>query len=1204
MAARRPRTSGRVTSKNNPGVVERDEDAGERGGKLRKRKMSDMLGPPWSKDDLEQFYQAYRKFGKDWSKVAGSMSKRTVEMVEALYSMNKAYLSLPEATTSPEVLIAMMTDHYNILEERRSEEDEESSEEFANSDRSHQTQSHQTSSRLRARVTSSSNPGTLSYGGPSPAKKPRSAAASRPRIVGKRTPRYPNGSALEPRMKTKVVANKALQEETSDEDYDFSKAAQTLVTASQRAASPLVAAHTPSRRNSRAALQNGHSREAPSKAESGGSGPKHTASNSGEVGHDGSHDSKERRNKGSRTATADETDVVDGVKRRPSDGKGKWKKPLPKRLKLQKLEKYDDAKEECSQSGTQDADTKEEDEERQMSGQKKMRHLSQRTKKRSRQLFSGGADFKLRCSDVIVAFVVDVENQSTALDTLATLADLSLAGLLPSPTGDSDPGTSSFREKIEDKILKRKEFSPPKCAGSVASLNDNAEKREDRKEDAEEERGIEESEKDDSHIVTKPGQLSASPTDSRKRKRMTAIEKMESQGKVVAEEINQRKPDTEVPPAKIEISAALKPRSKPKRTLSAKGPLKQGIKANKTGETSGVDQNQLAQGHGQSVTTDEGTLPLKLRSKKKGLAEKGPVNRFKEVSTDGLNGGIERDAAHCPHATADLGAFNTKARLIHCLSPKVRRWCMFEWFYSAIDLPWFARNEFVEYLNHAGLGHVPRLTRVEWGVIRSSLGKPRRLSQRFLQEEREKLEAYRESVRTHYHELRGGLREGLNSDLARPLTDTDAMPVHPLENMPEMMRRKRIILDPLDRTAEDLKHEAKRVRVSAAGAARAALNERLERPASLPGIPSFSPFFLNNLTKRAQDDSVDSVRLAKAATNEAVAATKQAIMSQPCTPGQSQARETDIRTLVDLGNALNKKEALVVELRRMNDEAVSYKGSDMFQRQYATIILQLKEVNEQVYEALKHLRHRNKYEDSALPPWHRPAAAQATPGRPSFVAGPLEPGPPLPEVAASAKKHAKALVSVAMETLYNCKYEEANELVSAALASVERKPLPTITTVGTPKTEGLSGASTGHSVVAPAVAMEVDEVIKPAAPPLGETVSTVKTEDVATKEPNPSSRTQSEEDEYLTDLMANCVTTLMMVQTLTEGQFSPAEVIQTLDTALESLRPRTAQNHLIFKEIEQQLGYVKTQILTPIQIPIQSGIPSPTEGLITQPKGV
>lgn len=54
-----------------------------------------------------------------------------------------------------------------------------------------------------------------------------------------------------------------------------------------------------------------------------------------------------------------------------------------------------------------------------------------------------------------------------------------------------------------------------------------------------------------------------------------------------------------------------------------------------------------------------------------------------------------------------------------CLSSHlVRRWCTFEWFYSAIDYPWFAKREFEEYLNHVGLGHIPRLTRVEWGVIR------------------------------------------------------------------------------------------------------------------------------------------------------------------------------------------------------------------------------------------------------------------------------------------------------------------------------------------------------------------------------------------------------------------------------------------------------------------------------------------------------
>ena len=50
--------------------------------------------------------------------------------------------------------------------------------------------------------------------------------------------------------------------------------------------------------------------------------------------------------------------------------------------------------------------------------------------------------------------------------------------------------------------------------------------------------------------------------------------------------------------------------------------------------------------------------------------------------------------------------------------PLARRRCIFEWFYSAIDHPWFAKMEFVDYLNHVVLGHVPRLTRLEWSVIK------------------------------------------------------------------------------------------------------------------------------------------------------------------------------------------------------------------------------------------------------------------------------------------------------------------------------------------------------------------------------------------------------------------------------------------------------------------------------------------------------
>jgi hypothetical protein len=43
------------------------------------------------------------------------------------------------------------------------------------------------------------------------------------------------------------------------------------------------------------------------------------------------------------------------------------------------------------------------------------------------------------------------------------------------------------------------------------------------------------------------------------------------------------------------------------------------------------------------------------------------------------------------------------------------------------------------------------------------------LSKQFLHEEREKLSQYRDSVRQHYAELRSGVREGLPTDLARPL---------------------------------------------------------------------------------------------------------------------------------------------------------------------------------------------------------------------------------------------------------------------------------------------------------------------------------------------------------------------------------------------------------------------------------------------------
>ncbi|KAI3510864.1 hypothetical protein L1887_18001 [Cichorium endivia] len=81
----------------------------------RKKKLSDMLGPHWSKDELEHFYEAYCKHGRDWRKVAAVLRNRSVEMVESVYSLNKAYLSLPKGTASVAGFIAMMTDYYSNM---------------------------------------------------------------------------------------------------------------------------------------------------------------------------------------------------------------------------------------------------------------------------------------------------------------------------------------------------------------------------------------------------------------------------------------------------------------------------------------------------------------------------------------------------------------------------------------------------------------------------------------------------------------------------------------------------------------------------------------------------------------------------------------------------------------------------------------------------------------------------------------------------------------------------------------------------------------------------------------------------------------------------------------------------------------------------------------------------------------------------------
>ena len=87
------------------------------------------------------------------------------------------------------------------------------------------------------------------------------------------------------------------------------------------------------------------------------------------------------------------------------------------------------------------------------------------------------------------------------------------------------------------------------------------------------------------------------------------------------------------------------------------------------------------------------------------------------------------------------------------LSRLVNRWIFSEWFYSWVDKAFFISKPLKDTLMDLGIpSEVFRddgngLNRYEWGVIKSSLGKPRRFSKAFITHERAKLKRYREIFR-------------------------------------------------------------------------------------------------------------------------------------------------------------------------------------------------------------------------------------------------------------------------------------------------------------------------------------------------------------------------------------------------------------------------------------------------------------------------
>lgn len=1108
----------------------KDGDSGKRSN-TRKRKLTDMLGPRWTMEELTRFYDSYRKYGKDWKKVAGAVRNRSSEMAESLYTMNRAYLSLPHGTASAAGLIAMMTDHYSNL--AGSDSDQESNDGVGSS--------RKTQKRARGKVqpppTTKApdeqfvphSPITASnYGCLSLLKKKRSGG-SRPRPVGKRTPRFPVSFSYENANGENYFSptRQGLKLKSNDDDDDVAhEIANILAEASQRGGSPQVSG-TPNRR-----------------AESVMSSPFRHAQRKHSVAKKSSSklmvtDSDEEDLEGSTEADTGELTQY----KSPMTGlKGqKGKKLEGRKTEVDNINDshLDDIKEECS--GTEEG--------QRLGAMRGKFDVEVNDNKISRSPIK-------RTKSKKVLFRRD---EGPAFEALQTLADLSLM----MPTENEDESRVQFKDEHDDHVDE-----------SVPLANQSREKR---RSGGVRMKGNQISSCEvGSSKTLKPGKGSviyaSSPEEIQDAHRSTPkITRKKQKTQVSKNQKTEAHADVHLSkPLGIETGdASKKSTTKSKKSSQSSPPKLMKISDNSSSADLRKEGSDSAQSAIQVPATNQVNLPTKVRSRRK-MDLKKPVvqkdSKFPEkISNDGTNSSFG--------SVADT-ALKSKA-LSKCLSnQRLRRWCTYEWFYSAIDYPWFAKKEFIEYLCHVGLGHVPRLTRVEWGVIRSSLGKPRRFSEQFLKEEKEKLNQYRDSVRKHYTELRDGFRDGLPTDLARPLSvgqrviaihpktreihdgsvltvehskcrvqfdrhdlgvefvmDIDCMPMNPFENIPALLGRHPVSVDKFFENFNELKENGQ-----AKDYIKLSPSDNLD---NVDGIHQLSSLANpSSLLKQTKVASNVATRMGSADT-----AAYQQMYSQPSIRAQVQAKEADIQALAQLTRALDKKEAVVHELKRMNDDVLEnqdgdcpLKDSEPFKKQYAAVLIQLNEVNEQVSSALHCLRERNTYQGKYSVPWPRPVTNLADPGSTltsydRSASQAQEVGAHVNEIMDSSRTKARTMVDAAMQAISSLKSREGTiEKIEEAIDYVNDR-LPS------------------------------DDSSVP-----------VKTDPKSTNASDVEAQIPSE-------LITKCVATLLMIQKCTERQFPPSEVAQILDSAVTSLQPRSSQNLPVYTEIQKCVGIIKNQIL-------------------------
>ncbi|EEC75809.1 hypothetical protein OsI_12755 [Oryza sativa Indica Group] len=284
-----------------------------------------------------------------------------------------------------------------------------------------------------------------------------------------------------------------------------------------------------------------------------------------------------------------------------------------------------------------------------------------------------------------------------------------------------------------------------------------------------------------------------------------------------------------------------------------------------------------------------------------------------------------------------------------------------------------------------------------------------------------------------------------------------------------------------------------------------------------------------------------------------------------------------IRELLE-GPEFSFLEALLVELRHMNEEVYgrqkdgeAFRDFEHFRKQYAMVLVQLRDSNDHVASALLSLRQRNTYHGHPAQSYPKPMENGALTGTPDLynLFGYInqESGSQVMEVIETSRSRAKLMVDVAIQAMCSVSEgEDAYAKVGEALDNLNNRSTGSGSSIlGIRRIPPDSGqANSSHQ----------DNTTSGHFDPATNNISSPRLPNGCDSEP-----------QFPSELISSCVATILMIQNCTEKQYHPAEVAHILDSALSRLQPCSSQNVTIFREIEMCMGIIKNQMLALIPTP-------------------